>query len=149
MSESTKAPPILPDDLAESWGVLREQMLRAMDEMERLLAEAGKDGRSCPTGRRLASHPIARKRVVLDFLSWCWCEDPDNGHFGQTPQRVDSEYRLFVVWRDGIKDSGKKRTASEIKSVQEYAACREGARKAFKKRWATLQEARARLEGHH
>lgn len=140
--------PHLPDDLAEPWRVLREQVLRALDDMERLLSEAGKDGRDCSPGRRLESHPVARKRIVLDFLSWCWCDNPDNGHFGQTPQTIRSEYRLFVVWRDTLHDSKKKEIASEIKSAQEYAACREGARKAFQKRWIDLQIAKNALVGN-
>lgn len=144
---ATEEHPHLPDDLAEPWNALREQVLRALDSMERLLAEAGKDGRACSPGRRLASHPVARKRIVLDFLSWCWCENPDNGHFGQTPQRIGSEYRLFAAWRDTLRDSAKKEIASEIKSTKEYAACREGARKAFPERWTALQTSRAVLEG--
>lgn len=145
---ATEEHPHLPDDLAESWSALREQVLCALDGMERLLAEAGKDGRACSPGRRLASHPMARKRIVLDFLSWCWCENPDNGHFGQAPQRIGSEYRLFIVWRDTIRDPIKKQTASEIKSMQEYAACREGARKTFRERWTVLQTAKAEVEGN-
>ena len=144
---ATEDHPRLPDDLAEPWSALREQVLRALEGMERLLAEAGKDGRACSSGRRLASHPVARKRIVLDFLSWCWCENPDNGHFGRTPQRIDSESRLFTAWRDILHEPAKKRTAFEIKSAKEYAACREGARKTFRKRWSALQAARTRLDG--
>ena len=138
----------LPDNLAEPWSVLREQVLCALDGIERLLAEAGKDGRACSPGRRLASHPVARKRIVLDFLSWCWCENPDSGHFGRTPQRIDSEYRLFTAWRDMLHEPAKKRTAFEIKSAKEYAACRDGARKTFKNRWATLQKSKDFLAGN-
>jgi hypothetical protein len=134
-------------DMMASWAVLHDQILRALDGMRGLLAEARKNGCPCPPPRHLAAHSIARKRVVLDFLAWCWSEKPENSYFGPFPQTIESEYRLFCVWRDAFPRADKKRIAFEINTLPEYTACREGARKAFRDRWSALQAARAHWVG--
>lgn len=136
-------------DAMASWAALRDKILRALEEMECLLEEVRKtgDGSSGLPSRHLVIHPIARKRVVLDFLSWCWCENAEHSYFGPNPQTLESEYGLFRVWRDALPSADKKRTAFEIDTLPEYTACREGARKAFRDRWAVLQAARAHWVG--
>ena len=105
MSELTKAPPILPDDLAESWGVLREQMLRAMDGMERLLAEAGKDGE--PALQVAVWLPIPL-RENTSFLTFC----PGAGAKIRTTDTLD-KLRKGSIPSIGSSSSG--RTPSVIR----------------------------------
>ncbi|MBP5788223.1 MAG: hypothetical protein J6Y19_10475 [Kiritimatiellae bacterium] len=134
-------------DVMASWAVFQDQILSALDGMKRLLAAMRENSCGRPPRRQLAAHPIARKRTVLDFLAWCWSENPEHSYFGPHPQTMESEYRLFGVWRDALPSGEKKRIACEIDTFPEYTACREGARKAFRNRWSALQSARARWVG--
>lgn len=129
----------------ESWAVLRAQVARMLEEVQKLsaslerLASEHVDKGSL---RKLSSHPVGRKRVVLDFLSYCWSVDTDNGYFGPPILSIESEFNLFVMWRNTIQNLAKRQTANEISTFAEYVACREGARKAFPQIWRRIQKGR-------
>ena len=129
----------------ESLSALRAQIARVSNEVEKLsaimegLVNTRVAGASC---RRLAAHPLGRKRAVLDFLNYCWCDETEKGYFGPPLSTVDLEFHQFMVWRESITNQSRREAAMEISTIAEYIACREGARKAFPQIWRKIQEGR-------
>ena len=95
-------------------------------------------------GRQLGTHPASRKRMVYQFLSWCWC----SGGAGAVPGTEAEEFRLYGVWTKRVCPSADRATASEIDTLREYSACREGLRKMWPDKWRALQAARKSLMGN-
>lgn len=129
----------------ESLSDLRAQIARVSNEVEKLsaimegLVSTRVAGASC---RRLAAHPAERKRAVLDFLNYCWCDETEKGYFGLPLLTVDLEFHQFMVWRGSIKNQSRRKAAMEVSTLDEYIACREGARKAFPQIWRKIQKGR-------
>lgn len=134
-----------PSKHIDSFTTLRAQVARVSKEVERLssiidgLASTRVAGASC---RRLSAHPRERKRAVLDFLNYCWCDETEKGYFGLPLSTVDLEFHQFMVWRESITNQSRREAAMEISTIAEYVACREGARKAFPQIWRKIQEGR-------
>lgn len=124
---------------------LRAQLARILKEIEKLSAIM--DGLATrhvagPQNRILATHPTERKRVVVDFLNYCWCDETEMGYFGPPLSTVDLEFHQFMVWRESITNQSRREAAMEISTIAEYVACREGARKSFPQDWRMIQNGR-------
>lgn len=97
--------------------------------------------------RCLQRHPLARKKVVVRFLAWCWNAEKKDGFFGVVPQTLKEEFQLYMVWFGKICPAEHRNMAAEINTFGEYIACREGVRKMWPEKWQELQVARRSLLG--
>lgn len=121
-----------------------ESLAAAMDEARLALQALSSPRAGGHGGRQLRPHPAARKRMVSQFLSWCWRA----GGVGACPETEVEEFRLYGVWAKRACPAADRAMAAEIDTLREYSACREGLRKMWPDKWKALQAARKSLMGN-
>lgn len=121
-----------------------ESLATAMDEAKLALQALSRPRTGGHGGRHLRPHPASRKRMVFQFLTWCWCA----GGTGACPETETEEFRLYGVWAKRACPAADRAMASEIDTLREYSACREGLRKMWPDKWKALQAARKSLMGN-